>query len=102
MLLRHVKLKTGLLVDLSELTKMSQKYINKAFNIMMTIMNTDDFGYLLNTIFELANFMQNLHNTIPGISKILWQGINKFFLILSKYYFYYNKIIEIIMIMGYY
>ena len=84
-LISHIKLRSGLVVDLTKVQEMTITYANIVKKIISSTLNSDHLGNQLISLCEISTFTQKLGVPILDIKKCIWEGLNRYFVILSKY-----------------
>jgi len=84
MLVSHVKLKSGLIVDLSQVKAMISNYLNRVKRVLPSTLNPMSFGYLLTSLCEIEILAKKLEIPLPQLNLLIWQGLNQYFVLLSK------------------
>lgn len=81
----HIKLQSGLIVDLSQLKGMIANYMSKTKRVLSSTLSSKYFGIFLTSLCELEVMSRKLVIPLPQLSLLIWEGLNKYFVVLSKY-----------------
>lgn len=83
-LLSHKKLSTALIVDTTKIASMTVEYTDRAYNLIMSSITEKNCSELVFSIGDIAYHTQKLLKPLPQLKSYIWQGINKYTLLLYK------------------